>query len=111
MGIFAHFAKKHSSVKDKKGMELAWDTIELLMIVATPVVVSFDILKEKYPNDPNPIILVSALAFGAWYTVSLIRAGKLDLNESRQAFFTTNLLYGMFLSILGLAVLAIILFK
>lgn len=102
-GILAHFIKKHPKVKDKKGQELGWDTIELLMLMATPLVVSFDSLREWYQSNTNFVIIVSTLVFGLWYVISMIRAGRLDQDESKQAFFITALLFGMFLAIIGLA--------
>ena len=91
-GIFFHFSKNHP--KATKRTKMTAESIELLMLVMTPTVVSFRILRDIFPNNAYAIIIPTVLALSSWYIVTLIRTSRIgDVVNGKNAYSMTMLFY------------------
>jgi hypothetical protein len=104
-GIFIHFFKKYHRVKEQKFLEMFLESLQLLMLVASPTIVSYEIFKKSFPTNPDPIILVSIIAFSAWYFVTLYRVTRPeDANLGKFTLAISSILYAGILYFVGILV-------
>lgn len=91
-GILFHFLKNHP--KATKPSKMTMESIELLMLIMAPIVVSFRILKDIFPNNPWTIIIPTILGLSSWYVVTLVRTSrKGDETDGKFAYSLTTYLY------------------
>jgi hypothetical protein len=84
-GISFHFLKNHPIVTKRTKMTM--ESLELLMLIMTPTVVSYKILKEIFPNNIYAIIIPTMIALGSWYTVTVIRTSRIgDEIDGKDAY-------------------------
>jgi len=107
-GILFHFLKNHP--KATKGSKMTMESIELLMLIMTPIVVSFRILKDIFPNNPWAIIVPTILGLSSWYIVTLIRTSREgDEKDGKFAYsLTTYIYWALMVSIVLLIVLLLL---
>lgn len=74
-GIAIHFLKNYRDTK--KPIKMWLESLELLMLIMTPVAVSYKILKDTYPHNIWAIIIPTILVLGSWYVVSSIRSNRI----------------------------------
>lgn len=104
-GIFIHFFKKHPRVKAIKPLEMLLESLQLLMLVASPTIVSYEIFKKSFLNYLDPIILVSIIAFSSWYFVTLYRVTRPeDRNIGTLTLTISSILYAGLLFFIGILV-------
>jgi len=103
--IALHFLKKHPSVREMKALEMLFDSLELLMIVATPMVFTFDYLTKWYPEDTQYKLVFATITIFSWFIITMYRTSRIeDKDASKITNAISILIYActLFFIMLGL---------
>lgn len=108
-GIFLHFFKKIPQIKKDKSLEMWFDYVELLALVASPIAISFEILTKWYPDNTDYQILIATGAIILWFIVTMWRTNRREDKEEGKVTETfSSLLYAFILFAIGLGVWLVI---
>ena len=100
-GTILHFLKNHDSIKTKKPTQMMVDSFEFLLLVITPTIASFTILKTYFPKDVYPLLIVLGIVLSLWYFITIIRTSRIDDKPSgHPTFVLTNFFYWSFIGML-----------
>ena len=110
-GIILHFIKKIPSIRKNKALEMWFDCVELLALVASPIAISFQVLTIWYPNNTDYKILLATGTMFLWFLVTMWRTSREENKEEGKATEAlSSLLYGFILFVIGIGVYFAIIF-
>lgn len=108
VGITLHFLKKYQKIQ--KRYVLTAESLELLMLAASPTFVSFVIIGNASSNSLYIRLLISLFVIGSWYGFTLYNLTRpSNVVEGKNAFSSTISLFFGILSIIVLGFIVIIL--
>lgn len=97
IALFLHLFKDFHLVKKKKSFLLMIDSLELLLLIMTPILSVFQIYLKEYPDQM--LVLLSIGIFSWWMAVIL----RTNNDSGKQAFASSAQLYAMLLAIMAIA--------
>ena len=80
---------------------MMFESMEMLLIMLSPALISFKLIQEALPQQILPIIIPITAVLFLWYVVMLLLISTpKNIKDSTPAFIITSLLYWGFLAML-----------
>ena len=111
-GTILHFLKNHKEVKLKKPAQIMIDSLQFLLLVITPTTASFTILKQQFPNDVYPLLILLGIVLSLWYFITLWITNKQENKiDGKATSVLTHFLYWSFIGMIVLGSAMSIMYK
>ena len=108
IALALHFIKDIKPIRKSEQVRMIFDSFELLLLIMTPIFSTFKILKELPNYNPEWLLVLSTAGIFSWYVVTVYRTSS---KFGKTAFFISSQLYAGLLSVVGIAVWLIMVFK
>ena len=99
ISLLLHFIKEYHKIE--KRHKMMFESMEVLLMMITPVLVSFKLINEIFGQKVLPIVIPVIAVLFLWYIVMLfITTSPKNVIDGKAAFVITNFLYWGFLIML-----------